>query len=97
LLGFPVGTASTNGTLTFDKDGHWSVREIEMVNGQVLNSSATFEGTLTVNPDCTFTGTISGLGTALVGVVVDHGKQVRAMTTIPGVQINFVSTVKIAP
>jgi hypothetical protein len=32
-----------------------------------------------------------------VGVVADHGKQVRAMATIPGVQVNFTNTIKVHP
>lgn len=97
-LGFPAGTASTNGTITFDQNGHWTVHEVEVGDGQVTNPSATFGGTFTVNPDCTFTADLPPLpGTALVGVFVDNGKQIRAMLTIPGIQVNYLSTVKIHP
>ncbi len=95
-LGLPPGTASTNGTITLERNGDMSIHEVEVGDGVVVNSSASFTGTFTVNPDCTFTGSIPPLpGTALVGVVVDNGKQLRALTTIPGVQINFVSSVRI--
>lgn len=98
--GLPAGTASTNGTLTFDRNGHVTIHEVEVVDGQVVSPAggSTFEGTLTVNPDCTVTATLPPLpGTAIVGVVVDNGKQIRAMLTIPGVQINFVSTMRVNP
>jgi hypothetical protein len=95
-LGFPPGLASTNGTITLDGNGHWFVREAEVANGVLLNSAATFGGNLTINPDCTFVATLPPLeGPALVGVVVDNGNQVRAMSTIPGVQVSYVATVKI--
>jgi len=97
-LGFPAGTVSTNGTITVEKNGHFTIHEVEVVDGHVLNPSATFEGTLTAGPDCTFTATLPPLpGPAFVGVVVDNGKQVRALITIPGVQVNFVSTAQVAP
>ncbi len=95
-FGFPVGALSTNGTLTLDGNGNWSVREIEVVNGQVVNPDATFAGTYTLNPDCTFAAMIPGVpGPVFVGVVVDSGNQIRAMGTTPGEQINYVSTVKV--
>ena len=95
-FGFPVGVLSTNGTLTLDANGTWSVREVEVVNGQVVNPAATFTGTYTLNPDCTFAAMIPGVpGPVFVGVVVDHGNQIRAMGTTPGEQINYVSTVKV--
>lgn len=98
--GFPAGSASTNGTITFERNGHVTIHEVEVVDGQVVSPAggSTFEGTLTVNHDCTFTATLPPLpGTAIVGVVVDNGKQLRAMLTIPGVQLNFVSTAQVNP
>lgn len=95
---FPVGVLSTNGTLTLDGNGNWIVREIEVVNGLVVSPApaATFGGTYTLNPDCTFAAMIPGFpGPVFVGVVVDHGNQIHAMGTTPGEQINYVSTVKV--
>jgi hypothetical protein len=98
ILGFPPGIVSTNGTITLDGYGNWVVHEVEVINGQVVNPDATFGGTYTLNSDCTFAAMIPGLlGSAFVGVVVDNGKQIRAMGTLPGEQINYVSTVKIHP
>ena len=95
-FGFPVGVLSTNGTLTLDGNGNWIVREVEVVNGQVFNPAATFAGTYTLNPDCTFAAMITGVPEPVfVGIVVDHGNQIRAMGTTPGEQINYVSTVKV--
>ena len=95
-FGFPVGVLSTNGTLTLDGNGNWIVREVEVVNGQVFNPAATFAGTYTLNPDCTFAAMITGVPEPVfVGVVVDHGNQIRAMGTTPGEQINYVSTIKV--
>jgi hypothetical protein len=97
-LGFPPGAASTNGTVTIDRNGQVTIVEAEMIDGVLISPSSTYAGTLTVNPDCTFSVTLPPLpGPAFVGVVVDNGNQVRAMTTIPGVQINYVSTVKVHP
>lgn len=97
-LGFPTGLVSTMGTIAFDGRGNWSVHEVEVVNGMPVNSDAMFSGTYTVHPDCTFTGTIPDLtGGGLNGVAVDHGKQVRAISTIPGVQVNYTATVRIRP
>jgi hypothetical protein len=98
-LGLPAGIVSTNGTITLDGSGHWFVREVEVVNGQVVNAAATFNGTIAVNADCTFAAFLPEVpeGPILVGVVVDHGKQIRAMSTIPGVQVNYISTVRVDP
>jgi hypothetical protein len=97
-LGFPAGVASTNGTITLDGEGNWSVKEVEVVNGQVVNPSATFSGTYTLNSDCTFVAVAPGIpGPLFVGVVADHGKQIRGMSTIPGVQVNYTNTIRVNP
>lgn len=98
-LNLPAGIVSTNRTITLDGSGHWFVREVEVVNGQVVNPAATFSGTIAVNADCTFAAFLPEVpeGPILVGVVVDHGKQIRAMSTIPGVQVNYISTVRVDP
>jgi hypothetical protein len=96
--GFHAGIASTNGTATFDGKGNSVVREAEVINGVLINPAAEYSGTYTLNPDCTFTVTISGTTfPGFVGVVTDNGKQIRAMTTIPGVQINFTNTIRVHP
>lgn len=98
LLGMPAGIASTNGTITLDGKGNWAVQEVEVVNGQVWNPAAVFGGNYTLNSDCTFAAMITGFpGPIFVGVVVDNGKQIRGMSTIPGVQVYYVSTVKVNP
>jgi hypothetical protein len=96
LLGFPAGVVSTNGTISFDGTGNAFVREAEVVNGVLLNAAAEYTIPYTLNPDCTFTGMIAGIP-ALVGVVADHGKQIRAMSAIPGVQVNFTNTIRVRP
>ena len=96
LLGFPAGIISVNGTITIDGKGNSFVRQAEVVNGVLLNAAAEYAGTYTLNPDCTFTAEIGGVP-AFVGVVADHGRQVRAMITIPGVQVNFTNTIKVHP
>jgi hypothetical protein len=97
-LGFPTGVASINGTITIDGEGNWSVKEVEVVNGQVVNPSATHSGTYTLNSDCTFVAMAPGIpGPLFVGVVADHGKQIRAMMTIPGIQVNFTNTIRVHP
>lgn len=97
-LGFPAGTATTNGIITLGKDGSVSIHEVEVINGEVVNPSADYTGNFTLGPGCTFTATLTGgSGTALVGVVGDNGKQVRAMSTIPGVQVIYIATVRVSP
>ena len=95
-LGFPAGIASTNGTITLDGNGNVFIREAEVVNGVLLNPAAEFSGTYTLNPDCTFTTTMFGI-TAFGGAIADHGKQIRAMITIPGIQVNFTNTIRMHP
>ncbi len=97
-LGLPAGTATTNGTITLGKDGSVSIHEVEIVNGEVVNPSADFTGTFALGSDCAFTAMLAGgSGPALVGVVVDNGNQIRAMTTIPGVQVVYIATVRVSP
>ncbi len=97
-LGFAAGVVSSNGTITLGADGKWFVREFEVVNGLVANggNAAEYTGDYTVNADCTAALSLGG-APALVGVIVDHGKQLRAMSIIPGVQVNYISTAKIEP
>ncbi len=97
-LRFPVGIASTNGTITLDGNGNAFIREAEVFNGVLFKPAAEYSGTYTLNPDCTFAATLPGApGPVFVGVVADQGKQIRAMSTIPGVQVNYISTVKVHP
>ena len=98
FLGLPVGNASTNGTIAIARDGGLTIKEWEVVNGQLVPGTQpfTFEGQATINPDCTFTATLNGgEEPALVGVIVDNGNQVRAMSLIPGVQVYYLSTEKV--
>jgi hypothetical protein len=95
-LGFPAGNLSINGTITIDGNGNAFVRQAEVINGVLLNAAAEYTGTYTLNPDCTFTAAIGGVP-GFVGVVADHGQQVRAMITLPGVQVNFTNTIRVYP
>jgi hypothetical protein len=95
ILGFPAGNLSINGTITLDGNGNAFIREAEVVNGVLLNAAAEYTGTYTLSPDCTFTATLPGApGPIFVGVVADHGKQIRAMMTAPGIQVNFTNTIR---
>lgn len=93
-LGFPAGNLSISGTVTFDGNGNSFIRQAEVINGQLIHDNAEYTGTYTLNPDCTFTSTLFGI-TAFGGVVADHGKQIRAMITIPGIQVNFTNTIRV--
>jgi hypothetical protein len=98
ILGFPAGNLSINGTITLDGNGNSSIREAEVVNGVLLNPAAEYAGTYTLNSDCTFSATLPGApGPVFVGVVADHGKQIRAMMTAPGIQVNFTNTIRVHP
>ncbi len=95
-LGYPAGNLSISGTITMDGNGNSFIRQAEVINGQLINANAEYTGTYTLNPDCTFTSTLFGI-TAFGGVVADHGKQIRAMLTIPGIQVNFTNTIRVHP
>ena len=98
LLGFPAGVVSTNGTITLDGNGNAFIREAEVVNGVLLNAAAEYTGTYTLNADCTFSASLTGVpGPIFVGVVADNGKQIRAMSTVPGVQVNYTNTIRVHP
>jgi hypothetical protein len=106
LLGLPVGYVTSNGTLTMSPSGELTIKEYEVVNGQLVpappgtSQPFTFTGQATVNSDCTFSADLTMEGTTIpgfVGVIVDNGNQVRAMTVIPGIQVSYVSTVKVHP
>ncbi len=96
VLGFPAGNVSVTGTISMDGNGNSVIRQAEVVNGVLLNPAAEYSGTYTLNSDCTFTADLFGIPT-FVGLVADHGKQVRAMITLPGVQVNFTNTIRIHP
>ncbi len=70
-LGLPVGIVSSNGVLTFDGNGHWSIREAELINGAVVATDAQLAGELTFLSDCTFAANMQGQP-IFVGVVVDR-------------------------
>ncbi len=95
-LGFPAGYITASGTVTFDGNGNSFIRQAEDVNGQLINANAEYTGTYVLNPDCSFTTTLFGI-TAFGGVVADHGKQIRAMITIPGIQVSFTNTIRVHP
>jgi hypothetical protein len=98
LLGFPAGNLSINGIITLDGNGNSFIREAEVVNGVLLKAAAEYVGTYTLSPDCTFSATLPGApGPIFVGVVADNGKQIRAMMTAPGIQVNFTNTIRVRP
>lgn len=95
-LGLPAGNLSISGTITMDGNGNSFIRQAEVINGQLISANSEYSGTYTLNPDCTFTATLFGV-TGFGGVVADHGKQIRAMLTIPGIQVNFTNTIRVHP
>jgi hypothetical protein len=96
VLGLPAGNISINGTIAIDGKGNAFIRQAEVVNGVLLNPANEYTGTYTLNADCTFTATLFD-APAFVGVVADHGKQIRAMITLPGIQVNFTNTIRVHP
>ena len=95
-LGFPAGYITATGTVTFDGNGNAFIRQAEVINGVLINANAEYTGTYTINSDCTFTTTLFGI-TAFAGVVADNGKQIRAMISIPGIQVSFTNTIRVHP
>ncbi len=75
------------GRQTFDGNGNTHATATLSANGNI--SQVTIEGTYEVNPDCTgsMTLNVSPLGATVHAdfVVDDHGSEIRAIGTDPGV------------
>lgn len=90
LIGEPVMRMVTNGIISFDGHGNLSGESITNVEGWgVSGTGDPFTGTYTVNPDCTYSGELTGLdGTTFhfVGTITGSGmlQETRYVITDPG-------------
>ncbi len=106
-LGYPAGSYSSVGTLTFDGKGNLLIANTERIddafNPTDPSLAVPYAATYTVNSQCILTFTITGIATAGIpgphfkGVFVDNLKRIVAMSLIPGAVVNYVSTTKVAP
>jgi hypothetical protein len=68
---------------TADGAGHLAAAEVAASdNGSIRGPSQTVMGTYTVNSDCTGSATVGGETTDLV--IVDKGKKILSLSTLPG-------------
>ncbi len=86
-----VGPVAQVGRQTFDGEGNTAGTGTISANGNIFRG--TFTGTYTVNPDCTgsltFEESVLGVVHADV-VIVDDGREFRAIQTDPGVVLTVV-------
>ena len=100
-LGLPPGTVSSVGTLAFDGKGNLLITETARIDNTFLPPDTTYPSTYTVDKQCVGTFTITGFASAgLPGphfkvVFVDNRKGIRAISLIPGLVVNYVSTTRI--
>jgi len=84
----PVMRVAIVGITRFDGKGHLSGASISNMEGWGAGEVATFEGTYTVNSDCTYSGEHTGDGETLhfVGTIAGSGmsQQMRFVVTDPG-------------
>ena len=89
-VGYPVGPLTTVGTLVFNKDGTWRVKQDVSASG-TLHRNVVFSGTYTLNADCTFLlfePTVSNSAID-IGVFVADGKEFLLMPNLEGFAITF--------
>lgn len=86
-----AGGFKRNGKLTADGVGNFSAATLASYNGLV--AAETFNGTYTVNPNCsvsikyTFPATAPNVTVSLSGTIVDKGKRILLIGTDPGAAI----------
>jgi hypothetical protein len=84
----PVMRVAIVGIIRYDGNGHLSGGSMTNVNGWGAGGVATFEGTYTVNPDCTYSGEHTGDGETFhfVGTIAGSGmsQETRFVVTDPG-------------
>lgn len=100
-VGFPAGTYSSTGTLSFDGKGNLLIIDTERVDDLFVTPDTQYPSTYTVNQQCVVTFTITAYANAglpgphFKGVFVNNRKGLRAMSLLPGFVINYVNTTKI--
>jgi hypothetical protein len=105
-LGIPAGSYSSVGTLAFDGKGNLLITDTERIddnfNPTDTSSAATYAATYTVDSQCILTFTITAYANAglagphFKGVFVDSRRKLVAMSLLPSLVVNYVSTTKIS-
>lgn len=105
-LGLSSGLYSSVGTLAFDGRGNLVITDTERIDDVFApsdpSSATTYAATYTVDSQCILAFTITAFanvglpGPHFKGVVVDNRKRIVAMSLLPGVVVNYVSTTKVA-
>lgn len=89
--GYPQGPLATVGTLTFNRDGTWQVKQNVSANG-TLRRNVTFSGTYTLNPDCTFAlvAPIISDSPIDIGIFIADGREFLMLPEVEGFAVTFV-------
>jgi hypothetical protein len=83
--GIPPGPHANVGTVTLNNNGTLSFTGTQSFNGAIIPSTST--GIFSVNPDCTGSVTFAN-GVSLNFVVVDNGKELYFIQTLPGTVVS---------
>ncbi|OJT21101.1 hypothetical protein BO221_29990 [Archangium sp. Cb G35] len=89
-MGYPVGPLATVGTMVFNKDGTWRVKQNVSANG-TLHRNVVYAGTYTLNADCTFwlfDPTVSDSAIDF-GVFIANGKEFLLLPNVEGFAVTF--------
>lgn len=88
LVGEPAMRMVTSGIIRFDGSGNNSGDSITNIEGWGVSGVDTFTGTYAVNPDCTYSGELTGGGVTFhfVGTITGAGmsQEMRYVITDPG-------------
>ncbi len=99
-FGAPAGTYSSTGTLTFDGKGNLLIVNTDRLD-DFFTVDVPYPGTYTVSDECIVTFTLTAFaelglpGPHYKGVSLNGGKELRAISLIPGYIVNYVNTAKI--
>ncbi len=100
-FGAPAGTYSSTGTLTFDGKGNLLIVDTGRTDNLFSLPDTPSASTYTITEQCVVTITEqafvdAGLpGPHFKGVLVNGGKELRAISLVPGYIVNYVNTAKI--
>ncbi|MBZ5722902.1 MAG: hypothetical protein LAO03_21385 [Acidobacteriia bacterium] len=101
-LGLPAGTSSSIGTLTFDGKGNLLIIDTERIDEFFIPPDTPYPSTYTVTKQCVVTFTVTawaeaGLpGPHFKGVFVANRNKLVATSLLPGANIDYVNTTRIA-
>ncbi len=100
-FGAPAGSYSSTGTLTFDGKGNLLIVDTGRIDNLFFPPDSQYLSTYAVSDECVVTFTLTayveaGLpGPHYKGVFVNHRKELRVMSLVPGIIVNYVNTTKI--